>query len=782
MAFPFLQVRSGVVRQKIEQIREIRLSPLDLLPQQDLREKLVSLLLSGVPEGASPTAKSHLMDLRRELKSNNVEDVKVVVFGGGTGLSNIIGGDSRLASWVHKPFNGLKEVFPKTRSIVCVTDSGGSTGELLKDLPLLAVGDMRHVLLSSIQLNRLREKYSLNSAAAGEVAVILAAIFNYRYTGPLTKEHSGFVEVTSAVGKLPAALQNFIKTLLDHLFADKRLAATLSRTHCLGNLLLVAAIYREINCEITNERLAENQALLHLPIKEGLSALADALGAGERAVLPCTSTPAQLCVRYTNGVAIAGEHKLSVAQRGVPVEGVDVENFGTVGIYKEILEDISGADILILAPGSLYSSIIPVFKTPGLAEAVRQNKHAMKVLVSNLWVQSGETDLSLANPERKFLVSDMIRAYEKNIPGGTENLFDEVLCISFQDIPASVLQRYAVEGKIPIYLDRELLIEQQYIPIECGVYSRDALSERGVIQHDPEILALAIKGLYNGRSCFGGRSTGIDASSRRGVHEKNVELSLNLIPSERYRRIQERMSVLEIGYVGDVNHIKEQWLRSTLADILWDHPIIPLEHLDYCNGIQCIAGGKWDRDQKWDNVFSFFDPEDNYIKIRGDQVATRKKLEIALMIALGESLLGNYAGEKIMEDVVVDGMLLGRAYHLILRQPTMMVCYLSQEELRTFLTLARMSPTHDSYHYARLVNKGESFTPPGLLMGLMYAWYVDNRLATHIEYKMSVMKIKQTDLIPEQMKMVERRHRMISFFREIVFGKSFPQQQHHKKL
>ena len=137
-----------------------------------------------------------------------------------------------------------------------------------------------------------------------------------------------------------------------------------------------------------------------------------------------------------------------------------------------------------------------------MADAVRNNRKALKVLVSNLWVQAGETDLSIADPERKFHVSDMIRAYEKNIPGGTRGLFNEVLCISLKDIPASVLQRYAVEGKIPIFLDKEQLSQQNYIPVECGVYSLDALAERGVIQHDPDTLALAIKGLYNGRSCF----------------------------------------------------------------------------------------------------------------------------------------------------------------------------------------------------------------------------------------------------------------------------------------
>ena len=146
--------------------------------------------MRGVPAGAHSAAKAHLQSFRQELLAANVEDVKVVVFGGGTGLSNIIGGDSRLASWAQKPFIGLKEIFPHTRSIVCITDNGGSTGELLKDLPIVAVGDMRHVLLSSIQLTNLQKRYNIDTTEAAEVASILSDIFNWRFTGPLERNRS----------------------------------------------------------------------------------------------------------------------------------------------------------------------------------------------------------------------------------------------------------------------------------------------------------------------------------------------------------------------------------------------------------------------------------------------------------------------------------------------------------------------------------------------------------------------------------------------------------------
>ena len=767
-------MRPDLILEKLREIHEVQLSPLDLLPQLDLREKIVDLVLRGVPANVHFKAKNLLLALRQELLETSVEDVKVVVFGGGTGLSNIIGGDSRRENWAKKPFVGLKEIFPRTHSVVCVTDNGGSTGQLLKDLPLVAVGDMRHVLLSSIESRNLQKKYKIDNLEAIEVATILAELFNWRFSEPFTANAPFSAVIDQKIRKLPRALEQYLKHLLEYLFIDQRLAETLGRPHCLGNLLLAAAVYREIDEKFSNSQLARNQELLHGAIYKGMNGLARVLGACQRAVLPCTSTPAQLRVLYTNGVEIIGEHKLSDSRRGFPVDSVQVDYFDTIRIYEEVLADIAAADILILAPGSLYSSIIPVFMVPGLADAVRNNRQALKILVSNLWVQAGETDLSIADPERKFHVSDMIRAYEKNIPGGTQGLFNEVLCISLNDIPASVLQSYAVEGKVPIFLDREVLLQQHYRPIECGVYSREALVERGVIQHDPDTLALAIKGLYNGRSCFLPVPGPPPAGAAPLPTRYPPAGGSCLLPFQKYLGIKEKLAGLEIHCIGDDLTLDPRQVKADICEILWNHPVIPLDHLNYFEAIHCIDRRYWRRDQQWDNVFSFFDPDDKAIKIRSDQIGVRQRLEIALMIALGESLLGDYAANKEMGEVTIDQIPLGRVYHLHLKEEGTHRSFLTRSQLRSFLALARMNSTADESHYTRLINKGEGFTPPGLLMGLMYAWYVDNRLASHIEYKMSVMKINQTDLIPEQLKMAARRRKLVSFFKEVIFRQQTP--------
>ena len=219
---------SGVA-DALKQIEGKIFSPLDLLPHEDLREKLVELALSGIPDGIPSATASGLQQIKDALEREPVENLNVVVFGGGTGLSTIIGGDSRSASWVNNPFSGLKSLFPKTRSIVCVTDDGGSTGELLKDLPLIALGDIRHVLLSSIQLVKLQELYDLTELEAVRCVAILADVFNYRFSEiPVNSQQ--LLADCGLAGQtlLPAAIEQVLEKIVDHLFVDPRLEALLA--------------------------------------------------------------------------------------------------------------------------------------------------------------------------------------------------------------------------------------------------------------------------------------------------------------------------------------------------------------------------------------------------------------------------------------------------------------------------------------------------------------------------------------------------------------------------
>ena len=763
------KTQDNQVAEKLGALLTKQVTPLDLLPHLDLREKLIELMVNGIPRGQSGETTQLFRDLMKSIAAQNTEEVRVVVFGGGTGLSNIIGGDSRSDLWKKRPFAGLKEIFPKTRSVVCVTDDGGSTGELLKDIPLIAIGDIRHVLLSSIQLQHLQFRYQLTVAQAHQVASALADVFNCRFESRPADAEALLSATGIQLDALPEELRLSIEKYVKYLFSCEHLNHLLQRPHCLGNLILVSAIYTHLGADMTVADLLLNPELMDLAIMSGLEQLATEIGADASAVMPCTATPAQLRIRYSNGIEITGESRSSSARRGFPVDRVLVDFCAQPSVYPSILEAIAKADILLLAPGSLYSSIIPVFKVPGLAEAVRNNAKALKILVSNLWVQTGETDLSFTDPDRKFYVSDMIKAYERNIPGGTYGLFDEVLCLSLKDVPASVIQNYAVEGKIPIYLDREQVSEMGYVPVECGIFSRVALAERAVIQHDPVTLALAVKTLYAGRTLFEqcGRLPG--GGFGQPLENEPIVCTL-MLPCLKYANILEKIQGYALyGFAESDGSLNTSRIKNLLSEIIWKNSNIPLSHLDFATGVSCVAISDWPRDQQWDNVFSFYDPLDRCIKIRQDQFADPNKLEAAFLIALGESLLGNYAERKVVKRLERQGLHLGKVYHLFLTDLAQRKCFFNPEQLDEYLQLARMCRATGSGHYTRLINGEEGFTPPGLLMGLVYAWYLENRQASHIEYKMIAMKIPQTDLIPEQKRMIARRSRLISFFRDVVF-------------
>ncbi|MEN8257347.1 MAG: gluconeogenesis factor YvcK family protein [Thermodesulfobacteriota bacterium] len=724
-----------------------RFSPLDLIPRRSLVEKLIELVLSGIPKDfAEMTAP--LEDLADALHGVDASELNVVVLGGGSGLSNLVGGDSNRTNWPQSPFAGLKEIFPKTKAIVCITDDGGSTGELLKDFPVIGLGDIRHVLLSSIQKANLVRLYDLTEARAAKVVRCLHSLFTLRFENRPASISELLADSGCELPELPELLVEKLTGLLEFLFEDSRLKRALGRPHCLGNLLVAAAIYK---LTPASEDKPEGAAVV-----EGLKWLSALIGAGEGSVLPCTTTPAHLNLLYGNGVVVTGESKSEGGYRNAAIDRVFVEFSEEPHVPHEVMDAINEADIILFAPGSLYTSIIPILHVPGIAEAVRSNEQALKILVANLWVQKGETDLIWNDMRRRFHVSDMINAYERNIPGGINGLFAQVLLLGLRDIPGSILQSYAVESKMPIFLDRGQVWQLGLMPVEAKLFSESALQRR-VVQHDPGALAEAVKVIWSVRE----HATRADVSNS-GSHTAGPSPLVcreRMTPDQRMRRFEE---LLQVPMVGSV--------RSALLEIFWRHWDIRHGHLINLRGVELVSESDWDRCQEWDKIHSFFEPQDGIIRIREDVFHDQQKREVAVLVALGQSLLGNYAENKEVQSLKDGDHDVGKIFRLILHEEGQRSCFFSAAELAEYLVLVRMKQAENNpLLYTRLVNGMEGFTPPGMLMGLTYAWYVDNRLAAHIDYKMAITRIPGSSLVPEQLKMLNRRQSMIRFFRKVVF-------------
>ncbi len=768
------QVLQGLTRKK--------LSPLDCFAKGSLTERVIALALGEEPSPGVQGADRQWQQLVDGLQNFDVSDLKVVVLGGGTGLSNIVGGDSRRPEWSSTPFTGLKEVFPRLHSIVCVTDDGGSTGEMLKDFPLVALGDLRHVLLSSVCSRVLKDSYQLDDQAAFATAGGLHTLFNYRFITRPTSSSQLLTDCGLNMAQFPEPLAGYLSGLVERLFADVRMDAALQRPQCLGNLLLAAAIYGKLPVELSSVELAAVPKLVDTATIAGISELSACIGAGSRAVLPCTTTAAQLQVLYANGVLVTSECKSGSARRGYPVDRVMVEFSGEPQLPADVTDLLCTADIIIMAPGSLYTSIIPILQVPGLADLIRSNTSALKLLIANIWVQKGETDATRDAPERKFHVSDLILAYDRNISGGIQDLCTHVLTLDLADIPGSVLQNYAIEAKEPIYLDRSRVRELGLEPVDAYIFSRELLQQRNVIQHDPDSLALVLQALC------GLRASGFLADSAgRGGLPFSMKFAAQVnpestVPCSRYEEITRQIDALDFTYLTSETRQsramlvdKRRHLVECITEIIWHHPDIHPDHFNFIRGICLIDTGCWKRCQEWDNVFSFFDPEDGCIKIRRDQLGELNRLEMAFLVGLGQSLLGNYAEQKRLEDVSFKGEKVGRIYCLQVRNAGRLNGFFTANEIDAYLQLCRMySSLCQPQLYTRVVNGEEGFTPPGLLFGLLFAWYLDNRFAPNIDYKMSIMKSELSYLIPEQVRIVGRRERLIRFFRETVFRRRLP--------
>ena len=740
--------------------------PLDIFPHESLCEKIVELEVKGIPSGIHPKFVRKFSELLGSIRNCSTDKLRVVIFGGGTGLSTIIGGDSRSKNWPNSPFQGLKEMFPNTQSVVCISDDGGSTGELLKDLPLIGIGDIRHVLLSAIQKSRIQAKYSLTEKQVTRSIKILHSFFNFRIARPLPSLEELLGEEELAVEGLPDSLREKLLQHINRLFTDEYLKPLLSRNHCLGNLIIVSAIFEQLR----NEGWKEDNDIPQQSILSALDRLGLLIGTSGRAVLPCTTTPACLQILYTNGVLVTGEYKSGYAARNSPVDRVFVKFVECPQVPKNALTAIRDADIIIYAPGSLYSSIIPIFQTPGIADEVRRNQRALKLFIANLWVQKGETDGVSEDPARQFHTSDLLNAYHKNIQGGIHNLFNLILTLDLKGIPGSILQKYAVENKIPIYLDRKKVEQMGFLPIEAGIYCEQTLHERQVIKHDPEIMAKVIRCIYALRDHIECGTTGYFRTLEE--NEKPLSICERWQSQKRFQKLGRRLNDLVFD-----GTIKKEEIYAPIENIIWKHPDIQLNHLSYFKGITFIGHSAWTRCQKWDNIFSFYDPNDRFIKIRSDEAQDPSKLELALLVAMGQALLGNYIESKELEDLDIKGAQLGSIYRIILRPETSIDSFLSFPELDQYLRLARMIPVRENDRvYSRVVNGNEGFTPPGLLFGLIYAWYLDNRLASHVEYKMAILRNEISDLVPEQVRVFRRRQKMIKFFREVVFGHRWNQE------
>ena len=301
---------------------------------------------------------------------------KVVVFGGGTGLSTLL--------------SGLK-LFPlDVTTVIAVSDNGSSTGVLKKELDIPAVGDVGKVLISMANVD---EDFT--------------RLLRYRF---------------SRDGSL--------------------------HNHPVRNILLAALI--DLKGSLT-EATRYMCTLLNV----------------NGTVLPLTEEKVELVGQGRRpGKDFYGQTEVSRNIRNIKRLSYDHD----VHVSKEVVSRILDCDLIILSPGSLYTSILPHLIAEEVVEAIGKAK-APILYVCNLVTQPGETD--------GYQVSDHLREINRYLRGRRVDL---VLANNAR-IDQQVKDVYlSTEDKTVVELDREKVEAMKARIIEDDIF---CLDESGSIRHDP---------------------------------------------------------------------------------------------------------------------------------------------------------------------------------------------------------------------------------------------------------------------------------------------------------
>lgn len=191
-------------------------------------------------------------------------------------------------------------------------------------------------------------------------------------------------------------------------------------------------------------------------------------------VLPVSLENVHLVATLEDGTVIHGESRIPEEQmeKNSPIKNVSMDNPNCRAL-PDVLEAIEDADLLVLGPGSLYTSIIPNIIVKEVAEALRRSQ-ALKIYVCNVMTQPGETT--------GYSVVDHVNAIIKH---GGANIIDVVL-VNRSNFPDHLLKKYKQKGATPVDcsdLHRLRDMGIKYVQADLADFSR------GLIRHNPQKLA-----------------------------------------------------------------------------------------------------------------------------------------------------------------------------------------------------------------------------------------------------------------------------------------------------
>jgi uncharacterized cofD-like protein len=250
------------------------------------------------------------------------------------------------------------------------------------------------------------------------------------------------------------------EALLSRLFQYRFAAGRGLRGHSFGNLFLAALT------NITGD-FAE-------AVRESAQVLAI-----RGQIYPSTLQNVTLEATMEDGRVVAGETRIPRARGKIRELRLRPRR---VRPLAEAVRAIEQADVILVGPGSLYTSVIPNLLVSGVAGKIARSK-AARVYIANIMTQPGETD--------GMSTADHVRAIYQHTGS---RLFDYVV-INQKKISPRVAKRYHAEGAEPAVNDTRELAR---LGLRC--VTGDLLNERGVIRHNSTRLASLLMKIFFARS------------------------------------------------------------------------------------------------------------------------------------------------------------------------------------------------------------------------------------------------------------------------------------------
>jgi uncharacterized cofD-like protein len=234
--------------------------------------------------------------------------------------------------------------------------------------------------------------------------------------------------------------------------------------HAIGNLVLAAL------ADVTHDFVRAVE-------------IASRLVGARGTVLPATSELVTLMAEFEDGRVLTGE--TAIAGAGGKIARVSLIP-DRPRCPAETCAAIARADVVVVGPGSLFTSILPPLLVPDVALAIRKSS-ALRILVGNLMTEPGETD--------DFSVLEHVLTIERHVG---EQLFDCVI-YNTAPVPPVLASRYAAMGASAITTGQFELSAFEKLGINALGVPLVSEHPQGKIRHHPERLAMAISALAQGK-------------------------------------------------------------------------------------------------------------------------------------------------------------------------------------------------------------------------------------------------------------------------------------------